>query len=150
MTPSSQERLFQAGCLGVFLGVCVLVYLAVTSHWEYALAIVGLILVWGLIGRLRERHLRRMLLEALTAACADCGAAIPRLVEGSSYGWPTFGLVFVSASELKLAEESGCVAAFKQSVQSLHGHIGDKGNPFDADHAVWVTYEGHPYADLRT
>jgi hypothetical protein len=138
------------GCLLVFLGVCVLIYLAVTSHWQYALGIAGLILFWGLIGRMRERSLRRKLLGALTAACSDCGASIPRLVEDSSYGWPTFELVFPSASELKLAEESGCVAAFKQAVQSLHSHIGDKENPFDAERAVWVTCEGHPHADPRT
>ena len=150
MTTPSHERLFQVGCLGLLLAICVLVYLAVTSHWQYVLAVVGLILVGGLVFRLRERRWRRMLLEPLAAACSDCGVAIPRLVEGNHYGWPTFGLVFASASELKLAEEAGCVAAFKQSVQSLHGHIGDEKNPFDADWAVWVTYEGDPGPGLRT
>jgi len=122
--------------------VCVLIYLAVTSHWTYSLAIVGLLLFWGLISQIRTRSLHRKDIDALRAAFSAPGMCIPRLEEGGGHGWSTFGLVFASASELKLAEESGCIAAFKQAIQQLHGHEGSKENPFDADRAVWAEYEG--------
>jgi hypothetical protein len=141
-----EERLYSLGCQLTLIGMCVSGYLALTLHWTYATAGAGLICGWLLLGQIRLRRDRRRHLDALDAAFAPSGHPIPSLKEGSSYGFPTFTLTFPSAVELRWAEESGCLAAFKQAIQSLYGHTGCKQIPFDADCAVWATHAGrkHP------
>jgi hypothetical protein len=141
-----EERLFSLGCLLMLIGLCVSGYLALTLHWTYVTAGAGLICGWLLFWQIRSRRDHRRHLDALNAVFAPSGRPVPSLKEGSSYGFPTFVLTFPSAADLRQAEESGCLAAFKQAIQSLHGHTGGKLIPFDADRAVCATFEGrkHP------
>jgi hypothetical protein len=140
--PAMEERLFSLGCMLVLVGTCVTGYLAVTSHWMYAAATAGLIFGWRLVCRIRSSRDRCRHLEALSASFSPSGRPFPRLTEGTSYGFRTFTLTFRSEAELRQAEASGCIAAFKQAIQSLYGHTGGRQNPFDADRAVWATHEG--------
>ena len=142
MKPPIEERLFSLGCLLVLIAVCAFGYLAFSSHWAYLAAVAGLIGGWLLICRTRLRRNHRKHLEALRLAFAPSERPIPHLKEGGSYGFPTFTLTFASEAELKQAEESGRIAAFKKTIQSYYAHMGSKGNPFDADRAVWATYKG--------
>jgi hypothetical protein len=141
-----RERRSSLGCLLTLIGMCVSGYLALTLHWTYATAGAGLICGWLLFGQTRLRRERRRHRDALNAAFAPSGHPSPHLKEGWSYGFPTFTLTFPSATELRQAVESGCLAAFKQAIQSLYGHTGCKQIPFDADCVVWATHEGrkHP------
>ena len=53
MKPAIEGRLFDAGCVLALLGACVLVYLAVTLHWAYSFAIIGVLLLWDVITEMR-------------------------------------------------------------------------------------------------
>jgi hypothetical protein len=125
-----------------FIGACGFGYLALSSHWAYSVAIAGLIGGWSLIRRMRWRCQHRRHLDALRAAFGPSERPVPHLKEESSYGFPHFTLTFVSEAELRHAEDSGNIAAFKEAIQSLYAHTGSKQNPFDVDWAVWVTCEG--------
>jgi hypothetical protein len=142
MKPRIEEKLFSLGCLLVLIGVCAFSYLAFFSHWTYSVAVVGLIAGWLLVCRIRARRDHRRHLAALSAAFSSSSLPLPRLKSSYSYGYPSFTLTFSSEAELKQAEESGFIAAFKQAIQSLYMHTGRKQNPFDADRAVWATYDG--------
>jgi hypothetical protein len=141
-----REMMSSLGCLLTLIGICVSGYLALTLHWTYAT--VGAALICGalLLGQIRLRRERRRLRDVLNAVFAPSGRPVPLLKEGSSYGFPTFTLTFPSEAELRQAEQSGCLAAFKQAIQSLYRHAGCKQMPFDANCAVSATYEGrkHP------
>ena len=141
MKPLIEERLFSFGWLLVLIAVCALGYLTLASHLAYSVAVAGLIGGWWVICGLRVRRHRRRHLDALKIAFASSDRPAPHLKEGNRYAFPTFTLTFASDAELKQAEVSGCIAAFKQSIQSMHAHIGSRQNPFDADLAVWATYE---------
>jgi len=127
------------------IGVCAFGYLALVSDWRYWVAVAGLL--GGLllmVKRGRQRYLERQLevLKVLRATFAPSGLTVPHLKEGTSYGFATFTLTFPSEAELKQAEESGSIAAFKQAIQSLYADEGSTQNPFDANMAVTATYEG--------
>jgi hypothetical protein len=141
MKPRNEERLEKLGCLSVLIGVCVFGYLTFSSHWAYTLAVVGLFGAGVLIIRIGKRrdHLRNI--EALRLAFAPSGLAVPQLKDGNSHGFPFFTLTFPSEADLKRADALGCIAAFKQRIQTLYGHTGGKRNPFNVDYAVWATFE---------
>lgn len=144
-----EQRLFSLGCALVFTGVCAFGYLALSRHWGYSMAAAALLGVWWLICELRWKVLHRRQLAALDAAFAPLGSPLPHLKQSSSYGFPTFTLTFTSEAELKRAQDSGSIAAFKRAIQSLHAHGWSKQNPFDADKAVWCTYEGRKFDSER-
>jgi hypothetical protein len=141
MRPSTENRLFSLGCLFVFIGVCVSGYLALSNR-VYWIVVAGLIGGWLLVSRRGQRLRHRRHLEALRAAFGSSERLVPHLEEGNHYGFPAFKLTFASEAELRHAEESGRIAAFKESIQSLYAHVGSKQNPFNAEWAVSATYEG--------
>ena len=142
MSPANEEKLFSAGCLLVLIGVCVFGYLALHSHWLYSAVVAALIGSWMLVCRIRFRRDHRRHCELLTDAFANSGQPTPLLKDGMSYGFPSITLVFSSEDELKQAQESGRIEAFKHTIQLLHKHRGTKRNPFNAECAVWATYRG--------
>ena len=142
MKTQIEEQLFNFGCLLALVGVCAFSYLAIFSHWTYSAAVAGLIGGWRLVCQVRMRRDHRRHLVALSAAFASSPFPLPRLKVGGSYGFRSFKLTFPSEVELTHAQESGYTAAFKEAIQSLYMHVGSKHNPFDADRAVWATYEG--------
>ena len=89
-----------------------------------------------------EKHDHQRHIEMLKLVFAQSGVPVPHLKDGYSYGFRSFTLTFATEAELRQAEALGCIAAFKQAIQTLYGHVGSKRNPFDADRAVWATYVG--------
>ena len=150
MNLGNRDKLFSTGCLLVSISMCIftylctLGYLTLETHWKYPVAVAALISVWMIIRHIGmwRGHRRRRHLELLEAAFAQSGQSAPQLKDGGSYGFPSFTLIFPSEAELRQAQESGCIAAFKNAIQSLYGHMGNKQNPFDAERAVWATYKG--------
>ena len=142
MKRSTEERLFSLGCLLVAIGVIHFCYLALVSNWNYLLASAGMVGGWLILNSIRNRRDQRRHVEALKAAFAPTTQRVPHLTEGYIYGYPYFTLTFESETEMKLAEQTKCIAAFKQSIQSLYGHLGGSRKPFSADRAVAATYEG--------
>lgn len=142
MKTRTEERLVRFGCLTVLVGLSVFGYLAFSSHWAYSVAVAGLIGVGWLIVQVAQRRDHSRHVEMLGLAFAPSGLPVPQLKDGSSYGFPSFTLTFASEAELRQAEAQGCIAAFKDAVQTVYGHTGSKRNPFSADQAVWATYVG--------
>jgi hypothetical protein len=93
----------------------------------------------------RRDHLRHI--EILRLAFAETEIAAPQLKQANHYGFPHFSLTFPSEAELKQADLGGCIAAFKQEIQTRYGNTGPKNNPFDIERAVWVTYKGWQFPD---
>lgn len=142
MNAQPEARLSSLGCLLVLIGVCTFGYLAYSSHWAYTFAVVSLIGVGLLIVRIGKRRDHHRHVEVLRLAFAPSGLPVPQFEDGYRYGFPSFTLTFPSEAELKQAEALGCITAFKQAIQTLHGHTGSKRNPFDVNRAIWITYVG--------
>ena len=138
----NEEILTRFGCLAVLVGMICFGYLAYSSHWAYSIAVVGLIGVGWLFVQIAEKHDHQRHIEMLKLVFAQSGVPVPHLKDGYSYGFRSFTLTFATEAELRQAEALGCIAAFKQAIQTLYGHVGSKRNPFDADRAVWATYVG--------
>jgi hypothetical protein len=136
-----EQKLDSLGCILVFTGVCALGYLALSRHWGYSIAGVGLLGVGWVIGDIRSKRRHGRVQDAFNTAFALSGRPFPHLEVGSSYGYPTFKLTFTSKAERTNAQDAGCIDAFKHAVQLIYLHYGSKENPFDADRAVWSTYE---------
>ncbi len=142
MKPANEEKLFSYGCLSVLAVILLCVWLAFSSSWTYGLLAACLLVGWLLICRIRLRRDHLSHTAALREAFSVPGITVPKLSERNSYGFPSFTLTFPTEEALKHAEEAGCVAAFKQSLQLLYAHVGGSDNPFEADRAVWATYDG--------
>jgi len=145
MSNALQERLNSIGCFLVFVGLCVFVYLAYTSNWRYLIAAVGLVYCWVRISKIRLKHSDQRDIDALKSVFLGSESNIPQFKRGASYGFPTFTLTFESESALRQAEKSGHISSFRQYIQSTYANSGGKRNQFNAELAIYVTYEGqHP------
>jgi len=145
MSKALQEKLSSIGCLLVIIGVCVFIYLAYTSNWRYLIAAAGLVYFWIRISRMRLSQEEQRDIAALRSIFSGDELKTPQFKRGASYGFPTFTLTFDSESALRQAEGSGHIGSFKQYIQSTYANIGGKQNPFNAEFAIYVTYEGqHP------
>ncbi|MFZ2276617.1 MAG: hypothetical protein WAW39_02415 [Prosthecobacter sp.] len=142
MKPSTGERLFSFGCLLVLIGISTCLFFAFTSGLRYVFYAGCLVVIWLVIARIRSGHFHQRHLVALREAFSAKDIPVPHLKESYSYGWPSFTLTFQTEEDLKLAKEAGCISAFKQKIQLFYDHLGGAENPFDADRAVWATYEG--------
>ena len=142
MKPAIEHKMVSYGCLLAFVGVCVFGYLAVSSRWTYLLGALGLIAGWSLLRTISEYRFRQRHLTALKSAFAQWPLPLPEFKAGHMYGFRRFTLTFASEAELKQAEASGCVSAFKQAIQSIYAHIKVGRRAFDADEAGWATYDG--------
>jgi len=140
MKPAHADRAFSFGCLLVFTGMVFFGYLAVNTRWTYSAAVVGLMIFWLIIARIRLGRLHRRNMKALNDIFADSGIPIPLLKEGGSYGYSSFVLMFRSEADMNNAGQSGRIDAFKQALQTFYGHQGRAGNPFDVNCALQVKY----------
>jgi hypothetical protein len=141
MTLAVENRLIRAGCLIVLIGTCVFGYLAVRVYWAYGCVAALLIPAWILGSRYRARVAGQIDLEALREIFRPSGLPSPILRRSGRHGYPVFTLIFPSKADLESARASNCIAAFKAFIQSRYAHFGFRGNPFDAEQAVDVTYE---------
>lgn len=140
MKPTLESRLWAVLGAGALLAVAGLIHLATAVPWKYALGVVGLLIAWiGIAQLVRAREARRNR-EELNRIHRAAGIEPPDYRSGSSYGFPSFTLTFANASEMKRAEDAGCIAAFKHSVQTSYRDAGTKSNPFDVELALYVTH----------
>jgi hypothetical protein len=141
MTLAVEDRLMRAGCLIVLIGICMFVYLAVRVDWAYGCVPALLIPAWILVTRYRARVAGQIDLEALREMFRPTGLPPPILQRSGRHGYLVFTLIFPSKADLDDARASECIGSFKAFIQSRYAHVGFRGNPFDAEQAVDVTYE---------
>lgn len=142
MNPAHEAKLFQRGCLGVFLLLIALGALAYFVDRSYLLGVGGLVAIWAAVCIVQSRREKARLLVVFGAAFRDIDYPEPTLKTGSSYSYPTFTITFATEEDMKAAQADGCLGIFKQSISELYGHCGSESNPFDAARAVWATYIG--------
>ena len=71
----------------------------------------------------------------------------PNLIISSSYGYPHFELIFKTKEDFEKAQKEGFVKQFTIRIQEIcqsPSEAGKKARPFDAERAVYATYEGKP------
>lgn len=105
------------------------------------LSLAALLAVWFIRGSVRHKRLVSGC-EAIFRKIYAAPSPMPRLEIGSSYSYPTFTLTFLSKREREAADEAGLNQSFKHEIDMLCRDYGSKSNPFDADKAVWFTYQG--------
>ena len=142
MNPEREDQQFQRGCLAAFillLASCLLAYFVDRAFLWLA---GGVILVWEIVSRRRARRERARLDDALAEAFNEFRGPLPELKTGTSYGFPSFTLTFPDTHVLEAAQQGGHIGRFKRAVSDLYAHCGTEKRPFDAEMAVWATYEG--------
>jgi hypothetical protein len=142
MDPAHEAKLFQRGCLVVFLLLIALGALAYFVDRAYLFGAGGLVASWAAVCIVQSRREKARLMVAFRAAFGDFDYPEPKLKTGTSYGFPTFTLTFATEEGLKAAQAEGRLGTFKYSISDLYGHCGSSSNPFDAARAVWATFEG--------
>lgn len=142
MDTSHEGRLFQRGCLVVFLALIALCALAYFVDRAFLIGAGGVAAFWTAICLIQTRREKARLLAAFRVAFQDFNFPKPTLQMGTSYGYPTFTITFATEEDLKSAQADGRLGHFKHSISELYGHCGSENNPFDASRAVWATYIG--------
>ena len=66
----------------------------------------------------------------------------PKYEQEYSYGYPAFTLTFASKAELDEAVSGKITDLFSQRIGEVCRNTGSKKHPFDAERAIWLTYEG--------
>lgn len=140
MKPTLESRLWAVLGAAALLAISGLIYLATAVRWKYVLGAVGLLIAWLGIAELQRARKARRNRQELDRIHRAAGIEPPDYRSASSYGFPTFTLTFTNALEMKRAEEAGCIAAFKQFVQTSYRDAGTKSNPFDVELALYVTH----------
>ncbi len=142
MDPAHEAKLFQRGCLVVFLSLVALGALAYFVDRSYLFGAGGVVAIWVVVCMAQARREKARLMVAFRAAFGDFDYPEPKLKTGTSYGYPTFTLTFATEEGLKAAQTEGRLGIFKYSISELYGHCGSESNPFDPARAVWATFEG--------
>ncbi|MBN8458457.1 MAG: hypothetical protein J0M04_11535 [Verrucomicrobia bacterium] len=142
MDPAHEAKLFQRGCLGVFLLLITLGALACFVDRAFLFGVGGVVAFWAAVCIVHSRKEKARLMVAFRAAFTDLDYPEPILKTGSSYGYPTFTITFATEDDMKTAQADGLLGIFKRSISELYGHCGSESNPFDASRAVWATYIG--------
>ena len=145
MSLDTSKILSNLGCLVVVGGSIACVVLAILIHPWFFVGVFLLLGVWIAYVNIREKQHRRACLSAFEDAFERFGGRAPALEIKSAYGFPAFTITFESEEDLERAESEGYIRAFKDSIQELCGSFGRSGQPFDADAAVYATFEGKGY-----
>ena len=66
----------------------------------------------------------------------------PTYEQGYSYGYPSFTVTFPSKADLQHSETQGRTKRFRDEITQCCEDSGSKKHPFDAERAIWFTYEG--------
>lgn len=142
MDPAREAKLFQRGCLAVFLLLIALGALAYFVNRRYLFGVGGLVTIWAGVCVVQNKRKKSRLNVAFKTAFGDFDYPEPKLKIGTSYGFPTFTLTFATEEFLKAAQKEGRLGIFKYSISELYGHCGSASDPFDPARAVWATVEG--------
>ena len=142
LSPAQETKLFERGCLLVFLGIVLLGLLTWFVHKAFFVGIVLLAVGWSWICRVRMKKEKSRLFRAFKTAFESFTGTKPVLNQKSSYGFAVFEITFESQKDFEQAVEHGQMEVFKNSIVELYGHTGSKGNPFDVNMSVQPTYPG--------
>jgi hypothetical protein len=142
MTPAQESKLVGLGCLLMFVMTVAFGMLAYFVNGYFLVPIAVLIAGWLLIVSTHSNEDKQRLLAAFDQAFDEFQGTKPTLEIGANYGYRSFTVTFMSKGELAEARASGCLGAFKGSIQDLYGHTGSRSRPFDAGTALHATYQG--------
>lgn len=150
MTPEISNKLFELGFRITVGGSIACVIFAIFGHPSF---LAGAVLLWGMwiiYCNIREKKNRRLYLSAFQNAFKQFAAPTPALEIGSSYGRPSFKITFKTEGDLKKAQSEEHIGTFKNAIQELCApHYSSLKNPFDAERAIYTTYEGRQYTYTR-
>ena len=142
MTPATRHKYFNLGCLGALGGLIGSVVLGILVHPWWFIGIPGVVVIWsqitGMVRKADERHVVAIIGELF----ASFEGGVPQLVMASSYGWPSFRLIFESRGARDAAQEEGIIPTFREVIQREWAFQGTAKNPFDAERAVSAGFEG--------
>ena len=142
MNPAREDKCFEIGCLAVAVataGFGALAVFSVPSFWLVCATLIG---AWLIICRTRLKRRESRNRIAFNEIFDVLGDSRPILKEEAHYSFTHFTVTFPSERDMDNADQMGLTARFKFEIQNLYGHTGSIGNPFDAEMAVYVTYEG--------
>ena len=148
MDPASEDRCFDIGCLCVAIALIVLGWIAIFSDPKYWIACGVVLGGWWVIGSVRMKGHRARDAAAFAEIFEVLGSSKPSLEVGYHYGFNYFTVTFSSEADMEKAESLGLIERFQDRIQELYGHRGSKRNPFDAERAVYATYEGRTYESV--
>ena len=116
MDPAHEAKLFQRGCLGVFLLLIALGALAYFVDRSYLFGAGVLVVIWAALSIVQSRREKARLMVAFRAAFRDLDFPEPTLKTGSSYGYPTFTITFATEEDMKTAQADGRLGIFNYSI----------------------------------
>jgi hypothetical protein len=145
MKQSSLDKLFRFGCLGVVVGLIGFGILAYRVDQNFWIGFGILATMWFGISQVRVRRIRARDERVFDEVFGSMDFLKPTVEESFSYGFVHFTLTFPSEDDLRRADEAGLVKDYRSAIQEFYGHTGCKERPFDAEIAVYATYEGRVY-----
>ncbi len=101
--------------------------------------------MWLIVGQTRLIRLKQRDSQVFNDTFEVFDRSKPSIEESCQYGFIHFTVIFQTEGELERAEELGLVERYQAAIQNLYGHTGSKVRPFDAEVAVYATYEGRVY-----
>ena len=75
--------------------------------------------------------------------------ATPKYEQTYNHGYPAFTVTFVTKSDLNESKAHGLTAQFSHKIGEICRDAGSKKFPFDAERAIWFTYEGEIVTSLQ-
>ena len=145
MNPAREDKCFDIGCFLVAIAITGFVALAIFSDPRLWVVCAGLVGAWLIICRTRSNKRKSRNLNAFNENFDVLGDSKPTLEQGTCYSFTHFTVMFQSQRDMDNADQMGLTTRFKDEIQDLYGHTGSTDNPFDAERAVYVTYEGKVY-----
>ena len=150
MLPESEDRAFKAGCVFVGFGLVGFGLCAYIFDPKLWIGFGLLAATWLGIGQTRLRRQKKRDSKVFNDTFEMFDRSKPGIEESYLYGFIHFTITFQTESDMKRAEELGFVERYREAIQDLYGHTGSETNPFDAEIAVYATYEGRVYETVST
>ena len=107
-----------------------------------ALAITVLVIVVLVFRSISKQRTREQQYWAAFESVFSSLPATPKYEQRYSYGYPAFTVTFASKPDLDENRTNGLTERFTKRIGELCKDSGSKKHPFDAERAIWFTYEG--------
>lgn len=115
--------------------------LARFTGWLLLGLVVLVILMLSLASRQRKRVITNYQ-QVFREIFGEPSSGFPKLEVGSSYGFDSFTILFATREERAQPDRQNQVERFKTVIQQLCARQGGDSRPFDADQALFVSYDG--------
>jgi hypothetical protein len=115
--------------------------------YKVLLILVSIFLAWVVYRLILNRIESNRQRSAFNLIFEKFGNTKPNLVIGSSYGYPSFGVIFKTKEDMDKALREGFIDQFTVKIQELCQLPSDTGKEtwsFDAKRAIYTMYEGRP------